>query len=74
MSEGAGKMLAKLAEGIEVKCQHAVTKSDYSSTKVSITCANGKKFVADKVHNERFRTINTISLHQGGILHPARRV
>jgi len=49
MSEGSNKMLAKLAEGIEVKFHHAVTKIDYSSANVAITCANGKKFVADKV-------------------------
>jgi lysine-specific histone demethylase 1B len=52
LSEGSGKIIAGLAEGMDVRHKHAVKRIEYGGKKDRksiVHCENGKRFFCDKV-------------------------
>lgn len=51
LSEGSGKIIAGLANGLNVRNKHPVSRVEYAKKgkKVVVVCENGKRFSCDKV-------------------------
>lgn len=50
LSEGSNRLIAGLANGLDVRHKHAVSKVEYArkGKKAVVICENGKRFTCDK--------------------------
>ncbi|VDM57743.1 unnamed protein product [Angiostrongylus costaricensis] len=50
LTDGCTELIGRLTEGLDIRYEHEVTSVEWARTKktVTVTCQNGKRFVADK--------------------------
>lgn len=58
LSEGSGRLIAALANGLDVRHKHVVNHVEYAKKgKAIVKCENGKRFTCDKVILIKFLSI-----------------